>query len=546
LTAPRLHLVGLEKSYGAVRAVAGVDLAVAAGEVLAIVGENGAGKSTVVNMIAGMTAPDRGHIRMNGHLVVLDSARAARERGIGVVHQHYALVPGFTVAESLALGQTGPGRLDRRGLAARVRALADEVGIAIDPDARIGSLDVAGQQRVEILKALSRPVEVLVLDEPTAVLTPEDADRLFAVVSRLRARGVSVLLVTHKLSDVFRFCDRAAVMHAGRLVCDRPVADLTAQAVVSLMIAGTEDADEAAAMAGRLSGDFAPVRGTGEAAAPVPPTEPGPAAAEPDPEHGPLPGTEPAPAVLRVADVTLRRANGSVALAGLTFDLHPGEILAVAGVDGNGQSELVACLAGLARPAAGHVAFAGLDSREARGWTPGALRAAGLAHVPDDRRRLGIAGSLPLTENMILSHLVHPRYRRGPLLDRRRARADTETAIRDYAIRTTGPDQAIGLLSGGNQQKLVLARELLGAPVVLLAAQPSRGLDIRTIAAVQDRLRAARDRGAAILLVSADLGEIWRLADRVLVLAAGRAFGPVALAATSRARIGAWMAGHAA
>lgn len=520
MTAPVLALSGLAKSYGAVRAVAGLDLALHPGEVVALVGENGAGKSTVVNMITGMTQPDAGTIRIKGAAVTLPNPRAAQGRGIGVVHQHYALVDSFTVAETFALGASGPGRLDRAGLRARVAALAAEVGIAIDPDARIGSLDVAGQQRVEILRALSRPVDLLVLDEPTAVLTQEDADRLFAVIARLRAKGVAVLLITHKLADVFRICDRAAVMHAGHLVADRPVAAFTPETVVSLMIAGQEGSDAAAEMAGRLSADF-----TTDDAAPMPE----------DHAAGPV--------LLTAEGLRLRRANGSVAVEGVGFDLRAGEILALAGVEGNGQAELIQCLAGLALPDAGHVAFGAFDSRRP-GWDAAALRRAGLAHVPDDRRHQGIAEGLSLTENLILSHLSGPRYARGPLLDRGRARADTAAAIADYAIRTTGPDQPIGRLSGGNQQKLVLARELLGEPRLLLAAHPSRGLDIRTIAAVQDHLRAARDRGAGVLLVSADLGEIWRLADRVMVFAAGHMRGPVRLADVTRAELGGWMAGH--
>lgn len=523
-----LSLEGLTKRYGDTLAVAPLDLSLAAGEVLALVGENGAGKSTVVNMIGGMTEPSGGDIRLGGAPVSLPSPREAHRLGIGVVHQHYALVPGFTVAETLALGETGPGRLDRRALRARVARIAGDLGVEIDPDARIGSLDVAGQQRVEILRALSRDIRLLVLDEPTAVLTSEDARRLFSMVDRLRSRGIAVLLVTHKLSDVFRVCDRAAVLHAGTLVADRPVAALEEERLVSLIITGKEKSRDAAAIARAVSADF------GGSATSLPR------------EADPGPPTEPSEPVLKVRDLALRRANGSLAVEGVAFDLYPGEILAVAGVDGNGQSELMQCLAGLDRPAMGHAEMAGLDSRQAGAWTPAALRGAGLAHVPDDRRRQGIAGTLSLTQNMVLSHIAGKRFRRGLLLDRARARAETETAISDYDIRTTGPAQTIGRLSGGNQQKLVLARELLDDPRVLLAAHPSRGLDVRTIASVQDRLRAARARRAAILLVSADMGEILRLADRVMVFAGGTCRGPVPTSETDATRLGSWMTGHAA
>ena len=526
MAAPLLSLEGLSKAYGKVRAVEALDLAVHPGEVLALIGENGAGKSTVVNMIAGMTAPDAGRMLLDGAPVAFASPREAQAAGIGVVQQHYALVPSFTVAETLALGDAGRGRLDRAALAARVQAIADRAGLSVDPHAPIGSLDVAGQQRVEILKALSREVRLMVLDEPTAVLTPEDAGRLFAMVAALKAQGVAVLLITHRLDDVMAHCDRVAVLHAGRKVADMPVAGASPRGLVSLMISGRSgDAAADALAAGLMSEDLD--LHTPEAA---------PSATPAPPPAGPV--------RMALRDVTLKRANGSVAVAGLGFDLHGGEILAVAGVDGNGQSELVACMAGLAQPDDGHISCGALSSARPGDWTPRALRRAGLAHIPEDRRQHGILPEQSLTENLLLSRFFTAGSGRLGLLNRRRARALTQSAIDGYAIRTTGPGQPIGRLSGGNQQKLVLARELMDDPDVILAAHPSRGLDVRTIAAVQGHLRRHRDRGAAILLVSADLGEIWGLADRVIALAAGHARGPVPLAATTREEVGAWMAGH--
>ncbi len=513
MTPPVLELDQLSKSYGAVKAVAGLNLSLNPGEVVALLGENGAGKSTVVNMITGMTRPDSGRLRMHREDVEFSSPRDALECGIGVVHQHYALVSDFTVAETLALGHAGAGRLNRGALDGDVRRVSERIGMKIDPNALIGSLDVAGQQRVEILKALSREVAVLVLDEPTAVLSPEDAMRLFDVVRALRADGVAILMVTHRLSDVFTVCDRAAVMHSGHLVCDLPVADATKDGLISAMISGSTEA--------AATQTLKPGNTTARSA---------------------VSRVSDAPIRVAVRDLALRRANGSQAVQGLGFDIREGEILALAGVDGNGQSELVQCLAGLRLPDGGTAEVCGCRSDGI--WTPRALRHAGVAHVPDDRRRYGIVADLTLASNMLLSHFYSPRYGRA-MLDRRRVRADTSRAIDEYDIRTTGPNQPIGRLSGGNQQKLVLARELMAGPKVILAAHPSRGLDIRTIAAVQETLRRQRDGGAAILLVSADLDEVCGLADRVVVVAAGVAFGPVEMGETDMAQIGAWMAGHA-
>ena len=500
-----LSLSGLTKRYGEVLAVDGLSLDLKRGEVLALLGENGAGKSTVVNMVSGMTQPDGGTIAIRGEVRRLASARAALDAGVGVVHQHYALVSSFTVAESFALGGE-LGRLDRASLSARVRAVAEDAGISIDPDAMIGSLDVAGPRQ-------ARPAPPPP-PAPAAVLTAEDAERLFAMVRRLSARGVAVLLITHRLSDVFTVCDRAAVMHRGRLVADKPVSETTRDELVSLMITGRADAEASIDMAVRTET----------------------IAAEPSGE-----------AVVRVSGVALRRPNGSLAVEGVEFELRAGEILAVAGVDGNGQAELVRCMAGLDRPAQGLIA---LDQSEQEAfvgdarWLPGLLRGLGVAHVPDDRRRHAIAPAMALTDNFLLSHLPVGRYLRRGLIDRAGAWKDTQAAITEFAVRTTGPEQPVGRLSGGNQQKLVLARELAAQPRVVLAAHPSRGLDIRTIAFVQARLRAERDRGAAILLVSAEMSEIMALADRVMVFAAGRARGPVRLSETSEAEVGAWMAGH--
>ena len=507
-----LALEGLTKRYGDLVAVDRLDLELKAGEILALVGENGAGKSTVVKMLSGMARPDAGSIRIDGQAVEIPTPRTAQSLGIGVVHQHYSLVPSFTVAESIALGQIPLTGFDRKRASQRVERISEETGIAIDPDARIGSLDVAGQQRVEILKALSNDVRILVLDEPTSVLTPEDQTRLFDMLARLCALNVAVILITHKLADVYSVCQRVAVLHSGRKAADIPVDKVDREDLVSLMMTGKAGARDAA----------------GHSSAQARPAE----------------TAETHPVRMEVRDVGLRRANGSHAASDVSFELRAGEILGIAGVDGNGQAELIRCLAGLEQPASGSIRIGKLESSDARNWTPRRLRQAGVAHIAEDRQRYAILPSLALSENFLLCRFFRDNYSRAGFIDRRRATAETCEAIKEYDIKTSGPRQPIRLLSGGNQQKLVLARELMDSPLIVLASHPTRGLDFRTIEMVQNRLSQERDAGAAIVLVSASVDEIWELADRIVVMAAGSARGPVAKSQTTPAEIGSWMAGH--
>lgn len=510
-----LALEGLTKCYGDLVAVDALDLRVGPGEILALIGENGAGKSTVVKMLSGMVRPDAGSIRIEDRKVEITTPRTAQSLGIGVVHQHYSLVSSFTVAESIALGQTPMIGFDRQGAIDRIEKISAETGIAIDPSARIGSLDVAGQQRVEILKALSNKVRMLVLDEPTSVLTPEDQTRLFDMLAHLCTLGVAVILITHKLADVYSVCQRVAVLHEGRKAADLPVGEVDREQLVSLMMTGKDDE--------RTTTDERHQAASSNTAADTNATH---------------------PVRIEVRDVVLRRENGSDAARDVSFDLNAGEILGIAGVDGNGQAELVRCLAGLEQPASGTIKIAELESRNTRHWTPRRLRQAGLAHIAEDRQRFAILPSMALSENLLLSRFFLGRYNRGGFLDRSKAVTDTLEAIDDYKIRTSGPQQPIGRLSGGNQQKLVFARELMDGPIVILASHPTRGLDFRTIEMVQARLRTERDAGAAIILVSASLDEIWELADRILVMASGRSRGPIAKGDTTPAQIGSWMAGH--
>lgn len=508
---PAVALDAVTKAFGQVVANREVSFAVNGGEVLVLVGENGAGKSTVVNLLAGIHRPDRGRILFEGRPTEVTSPAEAVALGIGVVHQHYTLVSALSVLDNIALAmpELGAGRIDRAVLADRVNRVASELGFALPLSERIGSLDVADQQRVEIVKALMRNVRVLLLDEPTAVLGPEDKARFFAMVRHLKARGVAILLITHKLEDIGAVADRVVVLRAGTVVADAPARDVTPARIIELMI-GSRDLDLAAEIVGL----------------------------DPETMSGDAVGEE----VCRMEDVVLRRPNGSTAVAGLAASLRAGEILAIAGVEGNGQAELVRAIAGVDPPAAGMLQVLGLTDSQ---LSVVHARAAGLAHIPEDRRRAAIVEDLDVADNFLLGNTHDTRFwryglvRYGPLVE------EVKRWIAVFGIRTTGPRQRVGALSGGNQQKFVIAREIAHRPKLLIAAYPSRGLDVRTTHFVHEQLRRERDRGAAIVLVSGDLDEVFGLADRILVLAAGKSFGPVARARVSRNEIGAFMAGHA-
>jgi simple sugar transport system ATP-binding protein len=492
-----------------------VSFSINRGEVLVMVGENGAGKSTIVNLLSGRLLPDRGRILFGRKEISLESPARAVERGIGVVHQHYALVPTLNALDNIALAmpELGHGRIDRKRLAVRVRQLADELGFTIDLTSNIHTLDVAEQQRVEIVKALVRSVGVLLLDEPTAVLGPEDKQRLFAMIRQLRSSGVAIVLITHKLQDIAAVADRVVILRGGEVVGQGPASSFDHAAIVELMV-GSRDPKLAAE-----------VEGEATIATDVPAS-----------------GSE----VFRMRDLTLRRPDGSVAVAGLNAALSHGEILAIAGVDGNGQAELVRCLTGAETPAEGSVEVLGLGSVHAHGVSVDSLRLAGLAHIPADRRRAGIVERLDLADNFLLGNTHDQRFWRWGIVRYRPLVETVQHWIKAFDIRTVGPRQRIGALSGGNQQKFVVARELAHVPKLLIAAHPTRGLDVRTTQFVHDRLRQERQRGAAILLVSGDLDEVLGLADRILILSNGQAFGPLRRPETSPREIGALIAGHAA
>lgn len=502
--APLLALRGITKRYGELLANDAVSLEVAAGEVLGILGENGAGKSTLMNVLGGLTQADSGEIRLAGQPVIIDSPRAAAALGIGMVHQHYMLVPALTVAENFALGDTrwGAFPVDYHALEQRIGTLAQSLGMPIEFSARVRDLPIGAQQRVEILKALAREPRVLILDEPTAVLPPAERSALFNMVRTLRQRGVAIILISHKLEDMLEACDRVVVMRQGRVAATRPIAGASRGDLVRLVV--------------------------GEEQLPANP--------------------RPVPALARVAlkveGLRARRSDGTLAFSEVSFALHAGEVLGVAGVDGNGQSELVHILTGMAKPDAGRLVYRIADREHAGPLSAGTLRRLGLAHIAEDRLRHGAIGPLDLAANWLLTHLHLPRFNRLGWVAPGTASAHVRTAIVDYSIQTHGPSARLEELSGGNQQKLVIARELANRPAIVIAAYPTRGLDVRTMAFVKAQLLAARNRGAAVLVVSNDLAEITEIADSVMVMAGGHAHGPVPAATTTLQGLGAWMTGR--
>jgi simple sugar transport system ATP-binding protein len=494
----RLSIRHLTKRFGPVVANQDVSLDVLGGELHCLLGENGAGKSTLSSCLYGLYRPDDGEILVDGHRVDLNRPRDAIRAGIGMVHQHFVLVPTFTVLENIVVG-TGSGmRLDRAGVARRIGDICREYDIPLAPDRLVGELSVGEQQWVEIVKALYTGARLLILDEPTAVLTPEESRKLFAVIRRLTESDISVILISHKMAEVMQ-SDRVSVLRKGRLVATVATADVTHDQLTAMMI-GT--ATSKAVRAIRK-----------------------PVADRP---------------VLSVRQLTLSRQQRP-ALADISFAIAPGEILGIAGVSGNGQDELFACLNGLAVPDSGGIT---IDGREVAGALPAEIADLGVGYVPSDRFRDGLVADLTLAENLVLGQQWTARWRKGPFLDGGALKANAEHAIADYAIAAPGPAARCGKLSGGNAQKVILAREFAKAKRILLCNQPTRGLDIGAVAFVQRELLRKRDEGSAILLASEELDDLFQLADRIAVMFRGRFMAILDTHDTGYEEIGRLMAGQ--
>lgn len=520
-TAPLVQLRGIRKSFGDLVVNDGVDLTLDPGEVHAILGENGAGKTTLMRILYGLTGPDGGVIEVGGEPTAITSPSAAIAAGIGMVTQHFSLVGRMSVTDNLLLSRAGAGRLDRRAGRAMVTAAAQRIGVKVDPDAIVEKLSVGEQQRVEILKALSRQCRVLILDEPTAVLVPQDVEALFASIRLLTAQGMGVLFISHKLGEVSEISDRVSVLRRGRIIDTVPTAGATPAALAEMMV-------------GRPMAGVRRDAGTGDAALidaafgmPVTP-------ATDDESDMTLSTTVLATSRLRLA------GRGKAALDDIGLTVRAGEIVGVAGVSGNGQTELVQVLAGLAEPTSGTVTVNGVD---VTGASPERVIAAGLGRITEDRHAC-VVGKLSVAQNLVIEDLAH--FKGGPFgmfTDRKAVRAHAEKLIEQYSIKAK-PDDPISTLSGGNMQKVLLARTLARDPVALVVSQPTRGLDVGATEFVHRQLLSRRAAGAGILLVSEDLEELLALTDRIVVLYEGRIVGEMPAADADVERLGLLMAGH--
>ncbi len=500
--APAIELVGISKRFGAVQANRDVSLSVAAGSIHGIVGENGAGKSTLMSILYGFYEADSGEIRIGGTPRSIRSSGDAIAAGIGMVHQHFMLVETLSVVENVVLGAEG-GALLKGGLTkarAELARLSQDYGLVIDPDAIVGELSVGLQQRVEILKSLYRGADILILDEPTAVLTPPEADQLFVLLRALKGQGKTVILSTHKLREIMDVTDAVSVMRRGEMV-------------EHVRTSQTSPPELAEAMVGRR----VLLR------------------VEKEPRERGAP-------VLEAAGLSVTDARGIALLSEASLTLHAGEIVGIAGVAGNGQSELLDVLAGLTTPSRGVIRLNGqiLNAADRR---PARLRELGLMHIPEDRQKAGLVTAFSAAENAILGYQHEAAFGSGPFLSPRAIAAHAREAFAAYDVRPPDPALKTANFSGGNQQKIVLAREIERAPKVLLVGQPTRGVDIGAIEFIHRRLIALRDAGVAILLVSVELEEVMALSDRILCMCGGRITGERAVEETDERDLGLLMAG---
>jgi len=498
---PRLQLVDIYKAFpGGVQANQGISLAVQHGEIHSLLGENGAGKTTLMNIVYGLYQADAGEIYLDGRRVLVNSPHEAIAHKVGMVHQHFMLVPTLTVAENIILGL---GKLtspvgDLRAVAADISAVAQAFGMAIKPAALVKDLSVGEQQRVEIVKALYRGVDLLILDEPTAALTPQETRDLFATLKELTAKGLSIIFITHKMNEVLAVADRVSVLRDGRRIATLPIAQATHDGLAEMMV-GREVS-------------FSLERAEVSCGQPV----------------------------LQVHQLGYRESSGHALLSNVSFEVCAGEILGLAGVDGNGQRQLAQAITGLLKPTTGKIF---INAKDVTGQPPRACLEAGLGHIPEDRARMGLVPEYSVAYNFLLQRYNDSEFKRSGFLNPDAIRSFAQRLVKTFDVRTPSVSTRTANLSGGNQQKIILGRELDRNPALLVAVQPTRGLDVGATEYIHKKLLAQRAQGAAILLISTELEEILALSDRIAVIYEGRIMGILPGGRNNTKKIGLMMAG---
>ncbi len=499
--APVLELRGITKRFPGVLANDHVDLTLEKGEIHALLGENGAGKTTLMNILYGLYQPDEGEIFVKGKKLIVHSPTDAISAGIGMVHQHFMLIPVFTVTENVMLGDEmtkAAGVLDRASAAKKVQQISEDFQLAVHPDAYISELPVGVQQRVEIIKLLYREADILILDEPTAVLTPQEADELFKIMRSLTDQGKSIIFITHKLREVLRAADRITVIRLGKVVGSTTPKKATESNLASMMV-----------------GRDVLLRVDKKDAKPGKP-------------------------VLEVSDLNVTDDRKHLTVEEVSFDVHAGEIVGVAGVQGNGQTELVEALTGLRQPLSGKIKLLDSDITNA---TPREITELGVAHIPEDRQRDGLVLSFPVSDNLVLNTYYRAPFSKGVIMQEKKIASSAREVIQDFDVRTPSPHTLVGSLSGGNQQKVIVARELSRPVKLVIASQPTRGLDVGSIEYIHKQLVARRDQGVAVLLVSSELDEIMQLSDRIAVMFRGKIVDILDAKKTAKREVGLLMAG---
>jgi simple sugar transport system ATP-binding protein len=498
---PVLELSNITKRFPGVLANDHIDLTLNQGEILALLGENGAGKTTLMNILYGLYQPDEGEIKVRGQKIIVRSPTDAIRSGIGMVHQHFMLIPVFTVTENVMLGEEtlkAAGFLDRGKAAARIRDISREYSLEVEPEVYVKDLPVGVQQRVEIIKLLFRNAEILIFDEPTAVLTPQEADELFAIMRSLAKQGKSIIFITHKLREVLEVADRIMVIRRGKVIGTTLPAEADRNTLASMMVGRQVnlEVEKAPSQIGDL--------------------------------------------VLAVKDLVVSDERRQVTVDNVSFEIYAGEILGLAGVQGNGQTELVEAVTGLRIPVSGNIHLLGHDITSA---TPREVTELGSAHVPEDRQRVGLVLPFSVADNLVLNTYYQTPYANGVVMNDKVVVKEAVQRIKEFDVRTPSPLTPVGSLSGGNQQKVIIARELSRPIKLLVASQPTRGLDVGSIEYIHNRIVDKRDEGCAVLLVSPELDEIMELSDRIAVMYRGKILAIVNAREVTKEQVGLLMAG---